>query len=94
MKYAVIYEKTSTGYSAYAPDLPGCIATGATLELTKKRMAKAMDMHLAAMYADGDPIPEPASQAGYIEMPRYTPQRSRQKQPAFTERMSASAQRK
>lgn len=59
-KFLVIYEKSSTGYGAYAPDLPGCVATGRTLEDTRKRMAKAMEMHLAAMREDGDPIPEPS----------------------------------
>ena len=94
MKYAVIYEKTGTGYSAYAPDLPGCVATGRTFGVTKKRMEKAMEMHLAAMNADGDPIPDPTTQADYIEMPRYVPSRSRQKRPAFIGRISASAERK
>ncbi|MEO7143816.1 MAG: type II toxin-antitoxin system HicB family antitoxin [Bryobacteraceae bacterium] len=64
MKYAVIYEKTKTGYSAYPPDLPGCIATGRTLELTLRRMERAIEMHLDAMRADGDPIPKPTSCAG------------------------------
>jgi predicted RNase H-like HicB family nuclease len=59
-KYLVLYEKSSTGYGAYAPDLPGCVATGQTLEETRARMAKAMEMHLAAMREDGDPIPEPS----------------------------------
>jgi predicted RNase H-like HicB family nuclease len=94
MKYTVVYEKTNTGYSAFAPDLPGCIAAGGTLELTKKRMEKAMEMHLAAMYADGDPIPEPTTQAGYVEMAGYSPSRSRQKRPASMERISAPAVRK
>lgn len=59
-KFLVIYEKSSTGNGAYAPDLPGCVATGRTLEETRRRMAKAMEMHLAAMREDGDPIPEPS----------------------------------
>ncbi len=57
--YAVIYEPTRTGYSAYAPDLPGCIATGKTLQETRKRMLGAMEFHLRSMREDGDPIPEP-----------------------------------
>ncbi len=69
MKDAVIYEKTSTGYSAYVPDLPGCIATGRTLEVTKKRMEKAIAMHLDAMRADGDPIPEPTTLADHVKIP-------------------------
>ena len=67
-QYAVIYEPTSTGYSAYVPDLPGCIATGRTLEQTSKRMLQAIDAHLRAMREDGDPIPEPSYVAGMLEV--------------------------
>ena len=67
-QYAVIYEPTSTGYSAYVPDLPGCIATGRTLEQTRKRMLQAIDAHLRAMREDGDPIPEPSYVAGKLEV--------------------------
>lgn len=94
MKYAVIYEKTGTGYSAYAPDLPGCIATGRTFDMTKKRMEKAIEIHLAAMYADGDLIPDPTTQADYIEIPRYAPSHGHQKRPAFIGKISASAEHK
>jgi predicted RNase H-like HicB family nuclease len=59
-KYLVLFEKSSTGYGAYAPDLPGCVATGRTLEETRARMTKAIEMHLTAMRQDGDPIPEPS----------------------------------
>ncbi|MBL8295958.1 MAG: type II toxin-antitoxin system HicB family antitoxin [Bryobacterales bacterium] len=59
-KYVVFYERSGTGYGAYVPDLPGCVATGRTIEETRERMAKAMEMHLAAMREDGDPIPEPS----------------------------------
>ncbi len=94
MKYAVVYEKTSTGYSAYAPDLPGCIATGTSLDLTKKRMEKAIELHLAAMRADGDPIPKARTRASYIKLPGPTPARRHQKRSGFVERISASAERK
>ena len=67
-QYAVIYEPTSTGYSAYVPDRPGCIATGRTLEQTRKRMLQAIDAHLRAMREDGDPIPEPSYVAGMLEV--------------------------
>ncbi len=63
-KYAVVFEKSATGYGAYAPDLPGCIATGKTLEITRRRMAEALAIHLRAMRDDGDPIPEPS----HVEM--------------------------
>ena len=59
-KFLVLFERSTTGYGAYAPDLPGCVATGRTLEETRQRMVKAMEMHLAAMREDGDQIPEPS----------------------------------
>jgi predicted RNase H-like HicB family nuclease len=66
MKYAVLFEKTETGYSAYVPDLPGCVAAGATFEETADLMRKAIRMHLAGMREDGDPVPEPRTIAEYI----------------------------
>lgn len=66
MKYAVLFEKTDTGYSAHVPDLPGCVAAGATLEETAELMRGAIRMHLAGMREDGDPIPEPKTIAEYI----------------------------
>jgi predicted RNase H-like HicB family nuclease len=59
-KYAVLIGPTRTGYSAHVPDLPGCVATGRTVEETKSRMQKAIEMHLAARREDGDEIPEPS----------------------------------
>ncbi len=69
MKYLTIYEKTSTGYSAYVPDLPGCIAAGFSFEETAELMRGAIAMHLKAMRADGDRIPEPTTRADYLEAP-------------------------
>jgi len=69
MKYVVIYEKTGTGYSCYAPDLPGCAAAGDDLPETKALMERAIEMHLAGMREDGDPIPEPTTAAEYLEVP-------------------------
>jgi predicted RNase H-like HicB family nuclease len=66
MKYAVIYERTATGYSADAPDLPGCVAAGRTLRETEILMREAIDLHLRAMREDGDAIPEPTTVADYI----------------------------
>jgi predicted RNase H-like HicB family nuclease len=63
-RYPVIFEKSTTGYGAYVPDLPGCIATGTTLELTRQRMTEAIAAHLRAMREAGDPIPEPS----HVEM--------------------------
>ena len=66
MRYAAIYERTDTGYSAYAPDLPGCIAAGRSPRETEKLMREAIDLHLRAMREDGDAIPEPTTVADYI----------------------------
>ncbi len=62
-KYAVIYEKTGTGYSAYVPDLPGCITTGPTREEAERLIREAIEFHLAGMREDGEPIPEPTTVA-------------------------------
>ena len=61
MRYAMIIEKGERNFSAYVPDLPGCIATGKTLEEVKRRMSEAVELHLRGMREDGLPIPEPTS---------------------------------
>jgi predicted RNase H-like HicB family nuclease len=66
MRYAVLFEETATGYSAHVPDLPGCVAAGTTLEETAGLMRKAIQMHVAGMREDGEPIPEPHTIAEYI----------------------------
>jgi predicted RNase H-like HicB family nuclease len=66
MRYAVLFEKTGTGYSAHVPDLPGCIAAGATLEETTELIRGAIRMHLDGIREDGDPIPEPETIAEYV----------------------------
>ena len=66
MRYAVLFEKTDTGYSAYVPDLPGCVAAGDTLEETAQLMREAISLHLAGMREDGEPIPEPRTIADYV----------------------------
>jgi len=66
--YVAIYEKTSTGYSAYVPDLPGCISTGATLPETKRNMKEAILGHLSVMREFGDPIPQPTTVAEHIQI--------------------------
>jgi len=67
MRYAMIIEKGERNYSAYLPDLPGCIATGKTVEEIRERMRKAIDMHIRGLREDGVPIPEPSSMAEYVE---------------------------
>lgn len=58
--YPILIAPTPTGFCAHVPDLPACIAKGPAVEPVKQRMAKAIEMHLAARRADGDEIPEPS----------------------------------
>ena len=67
MRYAVVIEKAAGNYSAYVPDLPGCIATGATIEATEKEIRAAIRFHVEGLRADGLPIPAPTSLAEYVD---------------------------
>ena len=67
MRYAMIIEQGERNYSAYLPDLPGCIATGKTIDELKQRMSEAIELHLRGMREDGLPIPKPTSLAEYVE---------------------------
>jgi len=66
MRYVVIFEKTATGYSAYVPDLPGCVTTGPNLPDTEALIKDAISFHLDGMREDGIPIPPPTTAASYI----------------------------
>ena len=66
MKYLIIIEKANKNYSAYLPDVPGCIATGKTIEETKKNMKEALDMHLEGLAEDGLTFPRPKAKADYV----------------------------
>ena len=68
MKYLIILEKTSTGYSAYSPDLPGCISAGDTAKETEANMREAIEFHIEGMREEGLTIPVPQSRASYIEV--------------------------
>jgi predicted RNase H-like HicB family nuclease len=68
MKYLVIIEPTSTGFSAYLPDLPGCVSTGATQEECEANMREAIEFHLDGLREEGEPVPSPASSAASIEV--------------------------
>jgi predicted RNase H-like HicB family nuclease len=68
MRYAIVIEKLERNYSAYVLDLPGCIATGATLEEVESNMRGAIEMHLAGMREDGEPIPPPSSLVEYVDV--------------------------
>lgn len=63
MDYLIIIETTKTGFSAYAPDLPGCIATGKTLEQVRQRMREAVEFHIEGLQLEGLPVPAPTSKA-------------------------------
>lgn len=67
-KYLVIFEKANSNYSAYSPDLPGCIATGGTREETEKNIREAIKFHIEGLREDGLPVPEPSSFTEYIEV--------------------------
>ena len=67
MRYAMIIERGERNYSAYLPDLPGCIATGKTIDEVRQNMAEAIELHLQGMREDGLPIPEATSLADYVE---------------------------
>ena len=68
MKYLVVYEKAESNYSAYVPDLPGCVAAGDTLEETRKLIREAVEFHLEEMRKDGEEIPEPSTESEYLEL--------------------------
>ena len=68
MRYAIVIEKAENNYAAYVPDLPGCVATGRTIEETEKEIREAIDLHLRGVREDGLPIPEPSSSVDYVEI--------------------------
>lgn len=68
MRYAIVIEKSENNYAAYAPDLPGCVATGKTVKETEREMQSAIEFHLRGMREDGLPIPEPQIRVEYVEI--------------------------
>lgn len=68
MKYLIIIEETDTGYSAYSPDLPGCISTGSTTELIEKNMKEAIKFHIEGLKLEGYDIPKPSGKYAYVEI--------------------------
>ena len=68
MKYLIILEKTTTGYSAYSPDLPGCVTTGTTASETESNMREAIEFHIEGMREEGLEIPVPATRVSYYEV--------------------------
>jgi predicted RNase H-like HicB family nuclease len=68
MRYAIIIEPANDNFSAYVPDLPGCVATGATLEETEQAIREAIEFHIDGLREDGAPVPPPTSRVDYIEV--------------------------
>ena len=68
MRSAIVFEKAEGNYSAYVPDLPGCVATGATVEETEAQIREAIEFHLDGLRQDGSPIPQPASRVEYVDV--------------------------
>ena len=67
-EYAVVYEWAGANYSAYVPDLPGCVACADTVEATRVLVKEAMELYIQQLKEDGRPIPEPTTKTGPIEV--------------------------
>jgi predicted RNase H-like HicB family nuclease len=67
MRYAIVIEKAEGNYSAYVPDLPGCVATAPTVEATEQEIREAIRFHIEGLKEDGLPVPKPTSIADYVE---------------------------
>ncbi|HEY9628938.1 MAG TPA: type II toxin-antitoxin system HicB family antitoxin [Coleofasciculaceae cyanobacterium] len=68
MQYLIVIEQTPTGYSAYSPDLPGCISTGATREEVEQNMREAVSFHLEGLKLEGLEIPPPTTSSAYVNV--------------------------
>ncbi len=66
MKYSIVIEKAGNNYSAYSPDVPGCVATGSSINDVKENLRKALEFHLRGLKEDGLPVPESESQVDYL----------------------------
>lgn len=73
MTYAIVIEPTDNGFSAYVPDLPGCVAAADSYEDTEKLIQEAVVFHLESLQEHGDPIPEPRTGVGSVEVPAPAP---------------------
>ena len=68
MRYAVVIEKAESNYSAYVPDLPGCVATGASIQQVEAEIREAIGFHIEGLREDGSLVPSQSSQVEYIEI--------------------------
>jgi predicted RNase H-like HicB family nuclease len=69
MKVLIVVEQTATGFSAFSPDIEGCVATGATQEEVERTMREAIEFHLAGLRAEGHAVPAPRTYATFVEVP-------------------------
>ena len=68
MRYAIVIENAGSNFSAYVPDLPGCVATGDTIDEVERLIREAIEFHLEGLRQDGTPIPPPSSRVNYVEV--------------------------
>ncbi len=68
-KYAIVIEHRENNLSAYAPDLPGCISTGKTVDEVERNIREAIELYMEGLREDGEPIPEPLTAVAYVELP-------------------------
>lgn len=67
MRYAVVIEQAGDGYSAYVPDLPGCVATGKSVDVVEGEIRDAIRFHVEGLAEDGLPVPQPSARAEYVD---------------------------
>jgi predicted RNase H-like HicB family nuclease len=67
-KFLIVIEETATGFSAYSPDIPGCISTGSTRDEVERNMREAITFHLDGLRDEGQPLPKPSSSAAYVDV--------------------------
>ena len=68
MRYAIVIESAEGNYSAYVPDLPGCVSTGSSVQEVEDRIREAIQFHLEGLREDGQPVPQPSSRVDYVEV--------------------------
>jgi predicted RNase H-like HicB family nuclease len=69
MKYLIVIEQTTTGFSAYSPDVPGCVATGSTRDEAEREIKIAIAFHLEGLKTEGMAVPQPSSSSSYVDVP-------------------------
>lgn len=68
-RYLIVVEETATGYSAFSPDVPGCVTTGVSRDEVEHNMSEAISLHLDGLREDATEVPEPHTYSAYVEVP-------------------------